>query len=165
MLAGLTGQHIARAGRLGSGPALGPQTRFTLATEMLWRPRPDELEFDAIRASGPGGQNVNKVSNAVHLRFDIRASSLPEAVKTRLLAWPDQRITADGIVVIKAQDSRSLERNRADAVARLIELVRAAAHVPKARKATKPTYGSQQRRLEGKAKRSGVKAGRGRVLD
>lgn len=125
-----------------------------------WTPRPDELQFDAIRASGPGGQNVNKVSNAVHLRFDIRASSLPEAVKVRLLGWADQRITADGVVVIKAQDSRSLERNRADAVARLIELVQAAAHVPKARRATKPTYGSQQRRLEGKSKRSTVKAGR-----
>lgn len=128
--------------------------------ELRWTPQPGEVEFDAIRASGPGGQNVNKVSNAVHLRFDIRASSLPEAVKTRLLAWQDQRITADGVVVIKAQDSRSLERNRADAVARLIELVQAAAHVPKARRATKPTYGSRQRRLEGKAKRSGIKAGR-----
>jgi ribosome-associated protein len=125
-----------------------------------WRPLDAELDFSAIRASGPGGQNVNKVSNAVHLRFDIRASSLPEAVKTRLLGWPDQRITAEGIVVIKAQDSRSLERNRADAIARLIELVQAAAHVPKARRATKPTYGSQQRRLQGKSVRSAVKAGR-----
>lgn len=128
--------------------------------EFNWRPQPGEVEFDAIRASGPGGQNVNKVSNAVHLRFDIRASSLPEAVKTRLLARADQRISSEGVVVIKAQDSRSLERNRADAVARLIELVQAAAHVPKARRATKPTYGSQQRRLEGKSKRSDVKAGR-----
>jgi len=129
-------------------------------SEFRWQPQPGEIAFDAIRASGPGGQNVNKVSNAVHLRFDIRASSLPEAVKARLLAWPDQRISSDGIVVIKAQDSRSLERNRADALARLVELVQAAAHVPKARRATKPTYGSQRRRLEGKAKRSGVKAGR-----
>ena len=128
--------------------------------EFHWSPQPGEIDFDAIRASGPGGQNVNKVSNAVHLRFDIRASSLPEAVKTRLLGWPDQRITSEGVVVIKAQDSRSLERNRADAVARLIELVQAAAHVPKARRATKPTYGSQQRRLEGKSKRSDIKAGR-----
>ena len=128
--------------------------------EFRWSPQPGELEFDAIRASGPGGQNVNKVSNAVHLRFDIRASSLPDAVKARLLGWADQRITSDGIVVIKAQESRSLALNRADAVARLIELVRAAAHVPKARRATKPTYGSQQRRLEGKSKRSDVKAGR-----
>ncbi|MFN3859954.1 MAG: alternative ribosome rescue aminoacyl-tRNA hydrolase ArfB [Roseateles sp.] len=133
--------------------------------EFRWAPRPDELQFDAIRASGPGGQNVNKVANAVHLRFDIRASRLPEAVKQRLLIWPDQRISSDGVVVIKAQDARSLERNRADAVARLIELVRAAAHVPKARRATKPTYGSQQRRLQAKAKRGSVKAGRGRVLD
>lgn len=127
---------------------------------LRWQPLESELDFSAIRASGPGGQNVNKVSNAVHLRFDIRASSLPEAVKARLLGWADQRITADGIVVIKAQDSRSLALNRADAVARLIELVQAAAHVPKARRATKPTYGSKQRRLEGKSKRSDVKAGR-----
>ncbi|HEY1132340.1 MAG TPA: alternative ribosome rescue aminoacyl-tRNA hydrolase ArfB [Roseateles sp.] len=132
---------------------------------LRWYPLEAELDFSAIRASGPGGQNVNKVSNAVHLRFDIRASSLPEDVKARLLAWPDQRITAEGVVIIKAQDSRSLERNRADAIARLIELVQTAAHVPKARRATKPTYGSQQRRLEGKSRRSGVKAGRGRVLD
>lgn len=128
--------------------------------DLRWSPQPDELQFDAIRASGPGGQNVNKVSNAVHLRFDIRASSLPEALKARLLAWPDQRISADGVVVIKAQDSRSLERNRADALARLLELVRAAAHVPKARRATRPTLASQQRRLAGKARRSEVKAGR-----
>jgi ribosome-associated protein len=134
-------------------------------SDFHWSPRPDEIVFEAIRASGPGGQNVNKVSNAVHLRFDIRASSLPEAVKSRLLAWPDQRISSDGVVVIKAQDSRSLERNRADALARLVELVQAAAHVPKARRATRPTRGSQQRRLEGKARRGEVKAGRRKALD
>ncbi|HEV6968743.1 alternative ribosome rescue aminoacyl-tRNA hydrolase ArfB [Roseateles sp.] len=134
-------------------------------SEFRWSPRPDEIVFEAIRASGPGGQNVNKVSNAVHLRFDIRASSLPEAVKARLLTWPDQRISSDGVVVIKAQDSRSLERNRADALARLVELVQAAAHVPKARRATRPTRGSQQRRLEGKARRGEVKAGRRKALD
>lgn len=134
-------------------------------SEFRWSPRPDEIVFEAIRASGPGGQNVNKVSNAVHLRFDIRASSLPEAVKARLLTWPDQRISSDGVVVIKAQDSRSLERNRADALARLVELVQAAAHVPKARRATRPTRGSQQRRLEGKARRGEVKAGRRKAFD
>jgi len=152
--------HIA-CGPAWGGPAPAPREQPPMpSSELNWHPNPDELEFDAIRASGPGGQNVNKVSNAVHLRFDIRASSLPEAVKARLLAWADQRITSEGVVVIKAQDSRSLERNRADAVARLVELVQAAAHVPKARRATKPTYGSQQRRLEGKSKRSDVKAGR-----
>ena len=128
-------------------------------------PRVDEAEvdFSAIRAQGAGGQNVNKVSNAVHLRFDIRASSLPDALKERLLAWPDARISADGVVVIKAQEHRSLPMNRVDALARLQDLVDAAAHVPKARRATKPTRGSQQRRLAGKAVRGAIKAGRGRV--
>ena len=128
-------------------------------------PRVDEAEvtFSAIRAQGAGGQNVNKVSSAVHLRFDVHASSLPPALKERLLAQADQRITEAGVIVIKAQDHRSQPMNRADALARLQAMVDAAAHVPAVRRATKPSYGSKQRRLEGKAVRAQVKAGRGRV--
>ncbi|HEY6135366.1 MAG TPA: alternative ribosome rescue aminoacyl-tRNA hydrolase ArfB [Rubrivivax sp.] len=126
---------------------------------------PAEVDFDAIRAQGAGGQNVNKVSNAVHLRYDVRASSLPDDVKERLLQVADQRITGDGVVVIKAQEHRSLVMNRADALARLQALVDSVATPPRPRKATKPTYGSKQRRLEGKARRGGVKSLRGRVSE
>ncbi|MEG1770446.1 MAG: alternative ribosome rescue aminoacyl-tRNA hydrolase ArfB [Comamonas sp.] len=121
-----------------------------------------EVEFSFMRAQGAGGQNVNKVSSAAHLRFDIRASSLPEAIKERLLALNDSRITLEGVVVIKAQQYRSQEQNRWDALERLEALVRSVAKPPKARRATRPTRGSQMRRLEGKSQRSETKALRGK---
>jgi ribosome-associated protein len=122
-----------------------------------------QSSFSAIRAQGAGGQNVNKVSSAVHLRFDISASTLPEALKARLLAVRDQRITDEGVVVIKAQSHRSQDMNRAEALQRLAQLVRSAERVPRVRRATKPTYGSTQRRLEGKSQRAQVKAGRSKL--
>ncbi len=125
--------------------------------------REDEVEFTAVRSQGPGGQNVNKVSSAVHLRFDIAASSLPDAVKQKLLALPASRVSKEGVLVLKAQTARSQEQNKALALERLQALVEAAAVVPIIRRPTKPTYGSKQRRLEGKSIRSQVKAGRGRV--
>lgn len=122
-----------------------------------------EVEFSAVRSQGPGGQNVNKVSSAIHLRFDIGRSSLAPAVKEKLLRWQDHRITKDGVIVIKAQSSRSQDQNKAEALARLGELIAQASLVLPVRRPTKPTFASKRRRLEGKLLRSGIKSGRGKA--
>jgi ribosome-associated protein len=126
---------------------------------------PAEVEFSAIRAQGPGGQNVNKVSCAVHARFDIAASSLPAEVKARLLELRDARVTQEGVIVLKAQQSRSLEQNKEDALRRLQALVDKAAEVPVVRRATRPTRASQRRRLDAKTRSGQVKAMRGKVSE
>jgi len=124
----------------------------------------DELEFTAIRAQGSGGQNVNKVSSAIHLRFDIKASSLPVFYKERLLEFNDKRITADGIVVIKAQTFRTQQKNRDDALARLKALILDATTIQKNRRPTKPTRNSQRKRMDSKKKHGNTKALRGKVV-
>lgn len=136
-----------------------------MATQSLYLVDEREVEFSAIRAQGAGGQNVNKVSSAIHLRFDIGASSLPEAVKQRLLSLNDSRITQEGVLVLKAQQHRTQEMNRSDALNRLQQVIDSVATAPKPRRATQPSYGAKQRRLEGKSQRSDIKSLRGRVDD
>jgi ribosome-associated protein len=124
-----------------------------------------EIEFSAIRASGPGGQNVNKVSSAIHLRFDVRSSSLPDAVKVKILRSRDTRISTEGVIVIKAQKFRSQEKNKLESLARLDELLQKSQHVETPRRQTRPSRSSVRKRLEGKKKQGSVKKNRGKVND
>lgn len=124
-----------------------------------------EIEFSAIRASGPGGQNVNKVSSAIHLRFDVRSSSLPDAVKVKILRMRDTRISTEGVIVIKAQKFRSQEKNRLESLVRLDELLQKSQHVETPRRQTRPPRSSVRKRLEGKKKQGSVKKNRGKVND
>ncbi|HAD03520.1 MAG: hypothetical protein A2091_02185 [Desulfuromonadales bacterium GWD2_61_12] len=126
---------------------------------------PEEVEMTAIPAQGAGGQNVNKVATAIHLRFDIRASSLPDMIKERLLALSDQRITTEGVIVIKSQQHRTQERNRAEALLRLQQLIVEVSKTPKKRRPTKPTLGAKKKRLEGKTRRGQIKSLRGKIND
>lgn len=131
--------------------------------DLTWQVPIHEVSFSMVRAQGPGGQHVNKVSCAVHLRFDIRASSLPESAKTRLLALGDQRVSKEGVVIIKAQSHRSLDKNKSDALARLQRFIDEATRVDPPRKATKPSFGAKQRRLTTKTQRGEIKQGRGKI--
>ena len=124
-----------------------------------------EIEFSAIRASGPGGQNVNKVSSAIHLRFDVRSSSLPDAVKVKILRMRDTRISTEGVIVIKAQKFRSQEKNKLESLARLDELLQKSQHVETPRRQTRPSRSSVRKRLEGKKKQGSLKKNRGKVND
>jgi len=162
-------RKTSSTGRPGLAPA--QPTSLTIAASFPHRQamqhlvNPAEVEFSAIRAQGPGGQNVNKVSSAIHLRFPIAASSLPEAYKERLLALRDSRISKDGVLVLKAQQSRSQEQNKEEALRRLQEIIDSVTFLPAVRRATKPTRSSQRRRLDSKSTHSVLKQSRGKVTD